>query len=253
VTGRAAPRSKRLVEVSRAVVALVAAVALLTSCGDDDEPDEPATTTTTTVGTTTTTVDRTTTTEPAGDLQPAVWPAADVVFDTPEEAAEDFVREVLGVVPTLGDFEPGDARSGEMELRSPGEGGGSVVPRGTLRLRQLGPDDGWFVVGVANDSAAIATPDAGAVVPPASILVEGVARGFEGTVVVRALVAGDADAVLDEQVVQAGAFETPEPFSVGIDLSGASAGDVVAVVVQGGTGLETDPGEVGALAVVIAD
>jgi hypothetical protein len=89
-------------------------------------------------------------------------------------------------------------------------------------------------------------------VPAGALTIEGKARGFEANVVVRAFVAGDADAQLDQEITQGGAFETPEPFTVSLDLSSASAGDVVTLLVRGGTGLETDPGEFGAIPVVIA-
>jgi hypothetical protein len=82
--------------------------------------------------------------------------------------------------------------------------------------------------------------------------VRGRARGFEANVVVSAFVPGDAGVQLDQVVTTGGALETPEPFTVTLDVSGASPGDVVAVLVRGGTGLETDPGEFGALPVVIA-
>lgn len=85
------------------------------------------------------------------------------------------------------------------------------------------------------------------------LTVRGVARGFEATVVVTAFLAGDADAVLDQVITSGGAFETPEPYSVTIDLSGAAAGCVVTLLVRGDTGLDTDPGEFGAIAVAIAD
>jgi hypothetical protein len=236
-------RSMRALLPALAVVALVAA-----GCGDDDTTSSG----TTTSDDTTTTAEATTTTAPQGLEQPAVWPAADVVFDTPDAAAEDFVTQVLGVPPALGEFMQGDSRSGEIELRSPGEGGGTAVPRGIILMRQLGPDDGWFVIGVANDNASITTPESLATVAAGPLLVEGVARGFEANVNVRAFVAGDASTDLDQQITMGGSMETPEPISVTLDLSGASSGDVVVILVRGGTGLETDPGEVGAIAVVIA-
>ena len=227
----------------RALAPAVAVVALLAAgCGDDD---------TTSGDTTTTTEATTTTTEPQGLEQPAIWPAADVVFDTPEAAAEDFVQQVLGVPPALGAFQGGDSRSGEIELLSRGEGGGTPVARGVILLRMLGPDDGWFVIGVANDNASITTPESLATVAAGPLLVEGVARGFEANVNVRAFVAGDASSDLDQQITMGGSMETPEPISVTLDLSGASSGDVVVILVRGGTGLETDPGEVGAIPVVI--
>jgi hypothetical protein len=229
--------------VTRALPALVTVVALLSACGGDD--DSTAATTTSVADTTTTSV--------AGLEQPAIWPAGNVVFRTPEEAAEDFVTEVLGVPPVLGEFEEGDARSGEIEVLSPGEGGAATpVARGRLLLRRLGPEDAWFILAAVNDNASITSPESMAEVPAGALTIEGKARGFEANVVVRAFVAGDADAQLDQEITQGGAFETPEPFTVSLDLSSASAGDVVTLLVRGGTGLETDPGEFGAIPVVIA-
>jgi len=241
------------VRTTRSIAALTA-VALLAvaACGDDDDETE-ATTTTSSTTSTTAAESTTTTTEPAGLEQPAIWPAADVVFDTPGAAAEDFVREVLGVPPVLGEFQQGDVRSGEVEVHSPGEGEApTTVVRSRLLLRQLGPDDGWFVVGAVNDNASITTPATGAEVPAGPLTVSGRARGFEANVVVRAFVAGAAAAELDQQVTTGGSLETPEPFTVTLDLAGAASGDVVALLVRGGTGLETDPGDFGAIPVVVA-
>jgi hypothetical protein len=238
------------VRTTRSTAALVAiALLALVGCGDDDDPD-PTTTTSSTSSTTV--VDTTTsTTKPAGLEQPAIWPAADVVFASPEEAAEDFVQQVLGVPPALGEFEEGDARSGELDVLSPGEGEvPSTVVRSRLLLRRLGPDDGWFVLAAVNDNASITTPDAGSDVPAGPLDVTGRARGFEANVVVDAFVAGQTDD-LDREVTTGGALEAPEPFSVTLDLAGAERDDVVVLLVRGGTGLETDPGDFGAVPVVI--
>jgi hypothetical protein len=241
------------VHAKRITAALIVVTLLaLVGCGDDD--DGGSTTTTSTTSTTSTVVDTTTsTTAPAGLEQPAIWPAADVVFATPEEAAEDFVQEVLGVPPTLGELRQGDARSGELDVLSPGEGASPTsVVRSTLLLRQLGPGDGWFVIGAQNDNALITTPASQGEVPAGPVTVSGRARGFEANVVVSAFVGGDAATELDEEVTTGGALETPEPFTVTLDLSGAEPGDVVGLLVRGGTGLETDPGDFGAIPVVIA-
>jgi Immunoglobulin-like domain of bacterial spore germination len=192
-----------------------------------------------------------TTTPPVSLEQPAIWPAAAVVFATPDEAAADFVRSALGVDPVLGEFQGGDSRSGEIEVFSPGEG--SPVLRGVLFLRQLGPDDGWFVIGAANPNASITAPAANAEVAAGLIVVEGVARGFEATVIVTAFVAGDDDALVDQEITMGGAFETPEPFSVSLDLVGVPPGTAITLLVRGDTGLETDPGEFGAIAIVITE
>lgn len=188
--------------------------------------------------------------------QPAIWPSADVVFATPEEVAADFVRTVLlnGEEPTLGEFRRGDARSGEMPVISPGDGPGAAqLERGVLFLRQLGPDDGWFVIGAASDGATITRPSTGDVVAAGPLTVEGEARGFEGTVVVSAFPAGDAATMLDLQVARGGAFADNEPYSATIDLANAMPAEVVAVLVQGDTGLETDPGTFAAIPVVVED
>ena len=237
----------------RALTGLIAAVALLISCGDDNTAGVKTTVTAATSSEMATTAIAGPTTIGAVRLaQPAIWPAADVAFETPGQAAADFVTHVLGVEPVLGTFQQGDSRSGEIEVFSPGEGAGTRVPRGTLLLRQLGPDNGWFVVGAANDVASITSPESMAVVPARPLTVEGVARGFEANVVVTAFLAGDAKALLDSVITNGGAAETADPYTAVVDLSAAAPGDVVALIVRGGAGLETDPGEFGAIPVVIA-
>lgn len=185
--------------------------------------------------------------------QPAMWPGSDVVLDTPEQAAESFVAEVLGVEPVLGEFLAGDSRSGEIQVFSPGEvEGADLLERGRLGLRMIGPDDGWFVIAAASEGVAIDAPEALGRVAAGPVEVSGRGRGFEGTLVVTAFRAGDADGVLDEVIARGGPFEALEPFSVTLDLSAATEGDVVAIVVRGDTGLEGDPGDFAGLPVVIA-
>ncbi len=259
----------------RTSMAMVAAMALLAACGDDSEPSGTSTEVTTTAvsttateSTTTTATSSPTTGSPTTEApttstaapttstttptlaQPAIWPAAGVVYATPEEAAANFVQTVLGVNPVLGDYMGGDSRSGEIEVFSPGEG--TRVSRGLLFLRKIGPTDGWFVIGAANDFATIATPDVNAEVLAGPLTVTGVGRGFEGTVVITAFIAGKMDVVLDRVITAGGAQATAEPYSVTIDLSGANAGDIVTLLVKGDVGLETDPGDFGAIPVVIA-
>lgn len=186
--------------------------------------------------------------------QPAIWPAADVVFATPEEAAADFVRAVLtgGDDPTLGDFVAGDSRSGEIAVFSPGDGPGATpLQHGTLLMRQLGPDDGWFVIGAVSDGATITTPETGAEVPAAMLTVEGEARGFEGTVLVFAFSAGDRSTEFDLEIVRGGPFEELEPYSTALDLSDTMPGEIVAVMVLGDSGL--DFGDFAAVPIVIED
>ncbi|MGB5758849.1 MAG: hypothetical protein WBM50_18195 [Acidimicrobiales bacterium] len=74
---------------------------VVTGCGGDDTGAGDATpttvATTTSVPTSTPGEEPTPTSAVVGLEQPAIWPAADIVFSTPVEAAEDFVTEVLGV------------------------------------------------------------------------------------------------------------------------------------------------------------
>jgi hypothetical protein len=245
----------------RTPLAVIAALMLLSSC-DSDEAGPTGSTSVTTVASSTSFAPPTTggsepTTEASGTTtvaaldQPAIWPAADVVLPTPEAAAADFVEAVLGVPAVLGEYQAGDARSGEIEVFSPGEQ--TPVSRSRLLVRQLGPDDGWYVIGAVSPDATISTPETNAEVAAGPLTVAGAARGFETTVVVTAFSSGDADAVLDEVVTSGGAFATPEPYTVTVDLARASPGDVVALLVRGDTGLETDPGPFAAIPVVIAD
>jgi len=261
----------------RRVVLLGVALLALASCGDDDNGDAldtvatsnasstttEATTTTseapstspaatsTTEAAATTTTGATTTTEPAAVEELAIWPAPDVIFAEPAEAAVDFVEHAFDVPATLGEFREGDAADvGEIDVYSPGEG---VYPepnlRGTLHVRQFGP--GWFVTGAVSDEASITEPETPIVVPAGPLTVAGEALGFEANVVVFAFPQGDSDGELDRVVTMAGSMFEPEPYSVDLDLSGAAPGSVVGIVTRGGSGLETDPGAFAAIAVEI--
>ena len=263
---------RRLTAIALALVLVVA------SCGDDDDDDGtapdttttavttssseaattttgPSDTTTTTAETTTTAAEETTTTTaPDGLEQPALWPAADVVFTTPEEAAADFVTTALGVPAELGEFMQGDSRSGEIQVFSRGEGASDFeVERSLLLMRQLGPESGWFVIAAVHGVQEITSPESGAEVSAGPLALEGRGRGYEAVVIVTAFVAGDATAVLDQQIAMAGSAEAAEPFAVELDLSAAQPGDTVVLLIRGSTGLETDPGDFAAIRVVIAE
>ncbi len=234
------------------VIAVVAAAVALGACGRDSgsvDATTAATAATTTPMTPTTGASTTSTTVAA--QQQAIWPAAGVVFTTPEAAAQDFVSKALGVPPVLGPYAPGDTRSGEIDVFSAGEGGNTTrVLKSTLVLRQLAPSDGWFVLSAASDNATMSAPAVMATVPRGPLTVEGKARGFEATVGVSVSLAGHAE-TLDAVSTLAGSAETPEPYHVTLDLSKAKTGDVVMLMVRGGAGLETDPGDFGAIPVMV--
>jgi hypothetical protein len=188
--------------------------------------------------------------------QPAIWPAADVVFATPEEAAADFVSAVLISEgdPVLGEFQQGDARSGEIAVLFAGEEGDLDPPldAGVLLLRQIGPTDGWYVIAAMSDGAVIDIPSALDQVPAGIVTVSGEGRGFEGTLAVSAFPPGDAAARFDLEIGTGGAFDDLQPYSVELDLSGAAPGEVVVILAHGDTGLSSDPGTFAAIPIVIA-
>lgn len=245
----------------RPILVSMGIVAALAACGDDGSPSfgtlpSSSTGTTSQPASTAPASDTSSSAAPATTVapaaQPAIWPEVDVVFTTPTEAASDFVRKVLGIEPVLGEFQGGDSRSGEIEVVFRGESGDSTpMVRSRLLMRQLAPSDGWFVLAAVNDFVSINAPDALARVPAGPLTVAGTGRGFEATLNVMTFVAGSIDRQLGSAIAMGGALETPEPFSATVDLTGAAAGEVVTIVVRGATGLETDPGEFAALAVVI--
>lgn len=257
---------------TRTPVMLIASLALLGACSSDESSDgttvetttattappdttvTPTTVTTvtpTTVTPTTVTPTTVTSTTVPATMQPAIWPANGVVFTTPEAAANDFLAAVFGDGPVIGEFRAGDSRSGEFDVFATADGTQVGDARSVLFMRQLGPDNGWFVLAAGSDVATITTPESMATVPAGMLTVDGMGTGFEATIVVSAFVAGEPDSELDREVAMAGNFGDVLPYSVTLDLSAADTGDVVVLLIRGGTGLETDPGDFGAIPVVI--
>ena len=185
-------------------------------------------------------------TEPVAQL--SIWSSTSPEADSPRTAAEVAVRDLIGVTPVLGDYMAGDSRSGEMIVFSPAE---SVsVERSLLLLRQLGSDDRWSVIGAISAAITIDEPASGSTVPSGLVTVAGLARGFEGLVVVSAHRVG-TDEMIDQQITSGGSLDRSEPFRVELDLRNTQEGDVIAIVVRGGVGLEDDPGEFSALPIRI--
>ncbi|MEN9801970.1 MAG: hypothetical protein RLZ37_1095 [Actinomycetota bacterium] len=192
------------------------------------------------------------TTDPIQLEQLAIWPSASEVFATPREVAEDFLLHVFGLPPVIGEFMAGDSRSGEIEVFSPGD---VETLRAILLVRQLGPNNGWFIIGTLNDNAVITKPVYGAEVSiddVSSLVVEGMAEGFEASLTVYAHISGSSD-VLDQETTMGGNLGVPGPFQVTLDLTGVQPGDTVMLLIRGGVGLETDPGEFGAIPILITE
>lgn len=181
----------------------------------------------------------------------AIWSSSESPAETPESAAEAAVASLIGVTPVLGDFMAGDSRSGEMVVFSPGET--TPVERSLLLLRRLGSDDRWSVIGAINSAMTIDEPETASVVPAGLLTVSGSGRGFEGLIVVSAHRIGDRVESIDQETTTGGSLERSEPFRVVLDLSDTDPGDVIAIVVRGGVGLEDDPGEFSAIPIRIGE
>ncbi len=175
------------------IVALVVAVAVIIALvaalvwprdGSDETVTEPSTEAPTTEAPTTapTTAPSTTTSTPApeaGDNATAVFPDPDTSrrFDDPVATARAFAVDFVGFVdPVLGEFMPGDSRSGEVEIRPQADG-----PATTVFVRQLGSDGTWWVIGSATSDITLDTPTAGDEIT-SPVALTGSALAFEGHV-----------------------------------------------------------------------
>jgi len=190
-TVRAAPR---------AVVIALALVVVAAGCGDSTEKTTPTTTTTTAVGSTTTTA--------GPGRQPAVWPpdAGSVSYDDPVAAATAFATEFVGFTdPVVSEFQGGDSKSGEVEVRA--KAGGPVT---TVFLRQIGTDTTWSVIGAATDNIQLSEPALFAKIAT-PVQLRGMSTAFEGTVQV-AVRDRSGGSPLGEGFVTGGSQGTLGPF-----------------------------------------
>lgn len=215
------------VVVPALVVAAVAVIAIVVVVATDDDGEvttatttAPAATDSTTSSavvttTTTTTIASTTTVAPA-DTDVAIWPVASSSqrFTDPADAARSFATDFVGFTdPVVGEFLQGDSRSGEIELRPRADG-----PVTTVFVRQLGPDDSWWVIGTATANIEVDEPTALATIDN-PVRLSGRALAFEGNVNVEVRADG-ADEPLATGFVtgrgdgQLGPFESELPYAI---------------------------------------
>ncbi len=191
---------------SVALVVVLLAFSSLSGCGDDGSTGAADGTTTTAEATTTTTPDDGTATAISPDVRAfALWPdtAGDTRFDDPVDAARSFAVDLAGFTdPVLGDFQQGDSRSGEVEVRPTLDG-----PVSTVLVRQLVPgDDSWWVIGAVNEDIVIEDPQPQSGVDH-PLLVSGRARAFEGTVQVAVYADGSTEPIGEGVVTGSGGSE----------------------------------------------
>ena len=224
-------------------IAILAAliVALVLVVGGDEDSDSAATTdvaTTATVATETTTSpsteaadnghaddrvtddrttdDRTPSTEPPIEAtRHAIWPWSDTStrFTDPVEAATSFATDYLGFTdPVVGEFQAGDSRSGEVEVTA-----GPVGPMTVVFVRQLTPDDTWWVLGAAGQNITVEQPEQAEVVS-SPLTIAGTASAFEGTVDVEFRADGNGEPIYEGFVTGSGGPE-PGPYEATIEFT----------------------------------
>jgi hypothetical protein len=210
--------------VAMAVIAALVAVLLWPGGDEDDVATEPTTTlapstTTPTTEPASTAPTTATTAVPApADASTAVFPYASsaVRYDDPVDAARGFAVDFVGFTdPVVGEFMQGDARSGEVEVRPMADG-----PATTVFVRQLGPDDTWWVLGSATANITTDAPGPGDAIS-SPVAVSGNAVAFEGTVNVEIRQDGARQPIGTGFVTGGG--DIPRPFSGEIEFSAPTA------------------------------
>jgi hypothetical protein len=180
--------------------------------------------------------------------QPAIWPAAEVVFADPVDAAADFMG---GDHTALGEFEMHGERIGEIVVHRLDEDDQvTTLDRSRLLMRQLAPTNGWYVISALSPEASISHPQAGALVAAGPVEISGEARGYEANMIYAAFLPGDSAVRYDMGHTTVG-FYDPEPYAVAVDLSAVPAGTTVVLRVQADDGI--GQGGFSAVPVVVLD
>jgi hypothetical protein len=164
-----------------------------------------------------------TTVDPAV-YETAVWPWVESItrYDDPVEAAKGFALDFLGFDQVFaGKFMEGDSRSGEVEIRQFRAG-----PTTTVFVRQLGPDDTWWVLGSATENIRLDEPDAlDEIDSPLTVSGESVA--FEGVVNVDLRVDGSTTPLVEGIVMGGGTELLPFEETFTFDDPGQGRGALV--------------------------
>ncbi len=127
----------------------------------------------------------------------AVWPwaASSLRYEDPVGAAQGFAEEFIGFESVVvGEFQPGDNRSGEVEVRPSEDGPATVV-----FVRQLGSDASWWVLGAATENITLDRPTAMDLISE-PLVVSGQATNMVGEVELQVRADGDREPVFSGAV-----------------------------------------------------
>ncbi|MEO7429124.1 MAG: Gmad2 immunoglobulin-like domain-containing protein, partial [Acidimicrobiales bacterium] len=180
---RATNRNRVLLGIGAVAAAAAVVVGVLAFTGDDEKIDTAGSTSTTAGAPSSSTTEATSTTAPTAtiDASVPVFPDATTSrrFDDPVAVTRAFAVELLGFVdPVVGDYQAGDSRSGEVEIRA--FSGGNPT---TVAVRRL-QDDTWFAISASSATIRLDSPTSDAPIQSPTPLT-GAAFAFEGHVAVR--------------------------------------------------------------------
>jgi hypothetical protein len=205
--------------LAAAVVALVVVVLLVARSDDDSDDGTPVS-----AGSSSTTEPETTTTTVV-DLATAVWPRVGTTqrFTDPLAVTRSYAVDFLGMPdPALGEYQGGDARSGEVTIRSR-DGG----PTTTVFVRKLDTSGAWWVIGSSTPNIELTSPGAlDRISSPVRLM--GRSTAFEAQVNVRVYADGRDEPIADTYFMggangEMGPFDTTVAFTA----TGAPNGTIV--------------------------
>ena len=219
--------------VSPRVIALVLLCSVVPAACSSDKKTTPPTTS----GSTAPSTLSTSTSTPAQIARTAVvWPTAnsDVRYRSPVSVARSFAVEYLHFVkPVVGAFRQGDSNSGEVPVRTTGEGSSSG-PETTVLVRKI--DGSWWVLGAGTPNLRLTEPAALAQIS-SPVRLRGTSTAFEGTVNV-SIRQDDVTEPLVEGTMNGGSNGQMGPFDASFTFAAptSNAGAIVLSTISSATG-----------------
>ncbi|HTL87651.1 MAG TPA: Gmad2 immunoglobulin-like domain-containing protein [Acidimicrobiia bacterium] len=195
---------------------------IVAACGSSSKSATPSTTSSSGATSTTTTTSPTTTTSTPVALSSAVWPSSTsrVRYNAPTGVARAFALNYLHFVsPVIGQFRQGDARSGEVPIRTTAEGT-SLGPVTTVIVRQI--NGSWWVLGAATPNITLTQPAALATIT-SPVRLRGTSTAFEASVNV-SIRQDDVAKPLVESFLMGGSNGQMGPFNASFPFASPTSG-----------------------------